>query len=181
MHQQYRALLQGVCDRTSPVMELLKEIVTDVWKQRYAESDENRQRIESRITKLETRKKKLLDAYLDGHVDQDTFDEKKAELEAQMCLAKCGAHDEQLEHLDIQAVLAAAEFILRDAGSLWDRLELKDKRRLSELLFPEGVVVDKEKGLRTLGNNVLIDLCDLLADGDKQMAPPRGIEPRSSG
>ena len=183
LEDQYRALLRGICESTSPVIDLLREIVFDRWGQRQAEIQEVQGRIAGRIRDLEQRKSRLLDAYLDGKVDQDAFQDKKAEIEAQICLSKCEQHDEHLEALDIEAVLRAAEHVLCNAESLWRRLPLAEKRRLDRLLFPEGIECTMEGKLQPLGVNPAVELCEMLGKQCKsessnslRMAPPRRIE-----
>ncbi len=63
------------------------------------------ERISDRIRSLGQRKSRLLDTHLDGKIDQETFEDKKAEIEAQVCLAKCEHHDEHLDALDTKAIL----------------------------------------------------------------------------
>lgn len=122
---------------------------------------EMQDRIAGRIQDLEQRKSRLLDAYLDGKVDQDAFQDKKAEIEAQICLSKCEQHDEHLEALDIEAVLRAAERALCNAEALWLRLPLAEKRRLDRLLFPDGIECTREGELRPLGVNPAVELCEM--------------------
>ena len=177
MEEEYEALLESEAERTLSVMALLREVVTDVWTKQQAENVAAQERISDRIRKLGARKNRLLDAYLDGKIDQDTFEDKKAEIEADICLAKCERHDEEIEALDIEATLLSAEHVLRDAKSLWRRLPLAEKRRLDELLFPEGVEYAKGSGPRTPVSNPAIELCRQLEANDEQLAPPTGVEP----
>ena len=175
MHEEYEALLISEVDRTHSVMDLLREVVMDVWTKRQSENAVAQDRIDDHLKRLGARKNRLLDAYLDGKIDQETFEDKKASIEAQICLAKCERHDEALESLDIEATLLSAERILRDALSLWRRLPLAEKRRLDRLLFPEGVEYVKGVGPRTPVSNPAIELCERFEAPDEQMAPPRGI------
>ena len=181
MQEHYEELLTGISHRVSPVLKLLREIVIDWWTQKQDEITAAQVRIDKRIQKLETKKSRLIDAFLDEKLDQDTFMDKKAEIQAQICLSKCEKHDEELESLDIQAVLASAEYVLCDAWELWKRLPFEEKKRLNDLLFPEGVECTENGELRTPSTNVALEVCDMLVAGDSPMAPPRGIEPLFPG
>jgi hypothetical protein len=162
-------------------MKLLREVVIDWWSQKQGENAAVQERIDRRIQQLGTKKSRLIDAFLDEKIDQETFMDKKSEIQAQICLAKCEKHDEELEALDIEAVLASAEYVLGDAWQLWKRLPDEEKKRLNELLFPEGVEMTKNGRLRTPVTNPAVEVCDRLAAGKSPMAPPRGIEPLFPG
>lgn len=181
MEELYEELLTGISHRVSPVLKLLREVVMDWWSQQQEENVAAQARIDSRIQKLETKKSRLVDAFLDEKIDQETFMDKKSEIQAQICLSKCEKHDEQLESRDIEAALASAEHVLEDAWNLWRRLPLAEKKRLNDLLFPEGIECTKNGRLRTPSTNAAIEVCDRLAAGDSPMAPPRGIEPLFPG
>ena len=173
--QEYVEFLAGFCAKTSPMMAMLRTVVTDWWKERRSENTITKANIVGRIKQLDAKKSRLVDAYLDGKLDQDLFQDKKAEIEAQVCLLKCEEHDEHLDGLDIEAVLAAAEVILADAAALWRKLNLASRRRLDNLLFPDGV--SYLDGFRNSGNNPVVATCERLGTPDQRMAPPTGFEP----
>ena len=181
MMKRYEELLTGISHRVSPVLKLLREIVIDWWTQKQGEITAVQARIDKRIQNLESKKSRLVDAFLDEKLDQETFMDKKSEIQAQICLAKCEKHDEALEALDIEAVLASAEYVLGDAWELWKRLPDEERKRLNELLFPEGVEMAENGQLRTPVTNVAIEVCDRLAAGKSPVAPPRGVEPLFPG
>jgi hypothetical protein len=176
MEKLYEDLLTGISHRMSPVMKLLREVVIDWWSQRQEENATAQDRINRQIEKLEAKKSRLIDAFLDEKIDQETFMDKKSEIQAQICLSKCEKHDEQLESLDIEAMLASAEYVLCDAWNLWRRLPLEQKKRFNDLLFPEGVECTENGRLRTPSTNAAIEVCDRLVAGDSPLAPPRRIE-----
>ena len=97
--------------------------------------------------------------------------DKKSEIQAQICLLKCEKHEEQLESLHIEAMLASAEYVLCDAWQLWCRLPLEQKKRFNDLLFPEGIECSQYGQLRTPVTNAAIEVCDRLAAGYSPLAP----------
>ena len=173
--QEFMEFLSGFCAMTTPLMSIMRESLMLSWNRRRSENSSTRSRIAERIKQLESKKGRLLDAYLDGKLDQASFQDKKAELEGQICLLKCEDHDEQLEELDVDAVLAAAERVLDNASNLWQRLTLSNKRRLYRLLFPEGVLY--LDGFRNIGTNPVVAICKRVGPPGEQLAPPTGFEP----
>ena len=59
-----------------------------------------------------------------------------------MALAEFELSDAVTEHLDIDGILAFAEYLLTDVSRLWTELGLDQKQRLQKVLFPEGLKFD---------------------------------------
>jgi hypothetical protein len=54
-------------------------------------------------------------------------------------------NDAVLDQLDIDGVLAFAEHVVTNSARLWTELELVQKQRLQQVLFPEGLRFDGER------------------------------------
>ena len=54
-------------------------------------------------------------------------------------------NDAVLNQLDIDGVLAFAEHVVTNSARLWTELDLVQKQRLQQVLFPEGLQFDGER------------------------------------
>jgi hypothetical protein len=55
----------------------------------------------------------------------------------------------RLEKFDVEGILAFAERVLPRASDLWVQASLDQRQRLQEVLFPDGVVFDGNRFVRT--------------------------------
>jgi hypothetical protein len=69
------------------------------------------------------------------------FDDELARLEDQITVAQIEANEAQIDHLDLESVLAFAEHVLVQAGRLWLEFDLRQKAMASESSFPKRVAV----------------------------------------
>ena len=58
-------------------------------------------------------------------------------------------HADQLEKFDVEGILAFAERVLPRAADLWVQASLEQRQRLQQLFFPDGVVFDGNRFVRT--------------------------------
>jgi hypothetical protein len=113
-------------------MRLLNAIVLDVWKDRQIEARRLRRDLESVVRLKQDRLDRVEEAFLD-------------QLRELVALAEIELSEMVIEQLDIDSVLAFAEHVVTNAARLWMELDLVQKRRLQQILFPEELRFDGEK------------------------------------
>jgi hypothetical protein len=78
-------------------------------------------------------------------IDRQTYERQRDQLREQLALAEIELNDAVLDQLDIDGVLAFAEHVVTNAARLWMELDLVQKQRLQQVLFPEGLRFDGER------------------------------------
>jgi site-specific DNA recombinase len=174
-------LLDEMTLQTSATMKLFKEIVTQTWHDRQAGAVMAQVGLAHQIERMEKRKSVLLEKLLDGTINDALYRKKEQELATEISLLKAQKHDADVEELEIGNVLDAAERLLRDARSIWDRLDLDGRQRFVRVLYPDGLAYSKQDGYRTPANSPVSMICGVVTDAENGMAPPRGIEPLFPG
>jgi hypothetical protein len=97
--------------------------------------------LQKEIARLEEQKKRLVDAYVyEQAIDQDTYRRELARISQDLTLVKVEHHGNEIDALDVEAVLEFAEYVVLNARRLWKEFPLPLRRRMQKVLFPEGLV-----------------------------------------
>ncbi len=140
-------------DRLKPkpeYLEALRESVLEVWRDRERELEEEKPIIERRLADLERQKKRLVEVYIyQQAIDEDTYRRELLRLDQEIALAKVEGHGNELDGLDVEAVLEFAEHAVVNARRMWSEFDLRKRRHLQKVLFPQGLVLDSDEAFRT--------------------------------
>ena len=98
-----------------------------------------------------------------------------------IAICKAQILDAALDELDIEGVLNAADFMLRNLSTIWDSLLIDDRQRFQRVLFPDGLPYSEEQGFGTLVTSPVVNVLQRKSAGDDKVARPRGVEPRLPG
>ena len=80
------------------------------------------------------------------------------------------------DQLDIEAVLAFADKLIRQPQKLWTESSLEQKQKLQRVFFPDGVTVTSE-GFGTASSNSFFEMLGQVPTGKAILASPTGFEP----
>ena len=126
-------------------LEALRESVLAVWRQRKRDLEEIQPILEKRIAKLEEQKRRLVDAYVyEQAIDRYTYRNELARISQELTLVKVEHHGNEVDGLDVEAVLEFAEYVVLNARRLWGEFPLELRQRMQKVLFPDGLVYDGE-------------------------------------
>jgi site-specific DNA recombinase len=143
-------------------LALFKEIVLRAWQDRHVHVAEKRRTLQGRLDDLRARKDKLVEAYLDGTIEKQTYQEHAAKIDTDLTEARVSLTEATGGEIDIEAVLAFAEQVLGDPGALWRSLPVAKKIRLQQAIFPEGLAFDGQS-YRTAVTGAAFAACAELA------------------
>jgi len=73
----------------------------------------------------------------------------KDKLHQELTLLDIDRHSDLLEKFGVEGILAFAERVLPRAADLWVQASLEQRQRLQRLFFPDGVVFDRNRFVRT--------------------------------
>jgi len=112
LDQSFSDLLRSA--EVSPgTMRLVKAALLDAWKDLHADSGQQTATAKRRITELERRKQRLVQAYVyDQALDRPTYDKELAALDESLTLASLELQDARMEDLDLESALEAASVLL---------------------------------------------------------------------
>ena len=159
-------------------VRLFREIVLDVWKQEQADTGGTRRQLQRNLDDLVAKKDRVVDAFLHrGVIDQRTYERQVDKLDEEITLAETALHDARLDELDVEGVLAFAEYALTNPGRLWIEASLGQKQRLQKVLFPQGVTYSPEGVFGTAEISVIFRLLQALPAQKESEASPTGFEP----
>lgn len=118
LEKDFTALLEELTpDRR--YMRLFSEVVRHAWKQKQSTTEAILQNAKADIAALANRKNKLVDFLLAGHLDQQTYAEQVRRLAVETDAAEKNLRAASLDRLDVEAVLAFAEKLIRQPQQLW--------------------------------------------------------------
>ena len=145
LERLFSELLEQVQPKPS-LVQIFREVVLDVWKERQYETGAQRQRAEKRMASMVAQKDRLVEAHVQRQtIDEPTFHRHMDRLREEETFAKIELHDAELDALDVEAVIAFAQQLLGDLAGSWNHMNPEQKRRFQSLLFPNGVTFDGER------------------------------------
>ena len=159
------------------MVRLVEAALLDLWQDLKRESTWAATAAKRRMTEIEARKKRLVQAYIyDQAIDRATYDRELAELDEALTFGQLELRDAELEDFDMEAALGFARHLLTRTYKLWDTATSEQKRRLQKLIFPEGVTFDGE-ALGTQVTSLLFSYLGAIETGREGLVAHTGFEP----
>jgi site-specific DNA recombinase len=160
-------------------INLFREIVLDVWKQRRSDTSRLVSTLESRVTDLKAKRQRVIDAFLhERSIDRSTYQEQLESLNDEIALVQLEVPDARLEELDIEAGLNYATNALRNAAKFWIQCSADERQTFQRVLFPEGLVFEG-KSFRTATTCIAFSYLQEISSGESSLASRTGVEPVS--
>lgn len=160
-------------------LQLFREIVLDVWKQRQADTIRLTATLLSRLDSLKAKRQRVIDAFLhERTIDKPTYQDQVNLLNEEITLAELEIYDTKIEELDLEAALNFAVNALSNAAAFWNQCSPEQKPRFQRVLFPDGLVFDGES-YRTATTCLAFSYLQGFAEGNSSLASRTGVEPVS--
>lgn len=176
LHREFVALLERL--QPNPEwLKLFRAVVVDVWKQKQGDAAATTSALEQKLASLKEKKKRLLDAMLEGRLKQADFDEANDLNNEEIAVLEMDAHEARLVELDVEALLGYAEHVLTRAARLWFDSSLEVRQRLQTVLFPEGLAYSSTSGFGTAPTSSMFSLLNGLTDQKGSLVDLGGFEP----
>ncbi len=159
------------------MVRLVEAALLDIWKDLKSAAAQEQTTVRRRITDLEHRKKRYVDAYVvEQAIDRATYQREIAAVDEALTLLNLELHDTALEDLDLEAALGFASHLLTRTCTLWEAAIPEQKKRLQTLIFPEGLTFDG----KALGTPVTAFIFSLLGTDQTEevnLVEQKGFEP----
>ena len=173
-------LFLDLLDRLQPkpeYLQALRESVLEVWENRQTEVEEFKKIRQKRKLRIEERKQRLIEAFVyQQALDPETYRREMDRIREQECVTDVELHENRLDELDVEGVLAFAEHVVLNARRLWSEYDLKRRRQLQKVLFPSGLYFDGE-GFGTPVTCLFFKDLEAETGAESQMVSPTGFEP----
>ena len=134
----------------------------DVMSRSWEEAARAAAAAEERYEKLRRKRRRLVDLLVDGVIERAEYLRKVAQIEPELLATKVAATDVQVEEVDLDGALSFAREVYTKPAKMWRTADLKGKRALQELFFPEGVTFDGRE-LRAAKSCLLVRLGEQIA------------------
>lgn len=160
-------------------VRLFGEIVRDVWKQAEAGAAETRRRLQGKLDDLTGKKDQLVEAFVYRRaIDESTYQREADRIGEEIALSKTALHDATLDELDVEGVLAFAQYVLTKPGRLWIEASLEQRQRFQKVLFPRGVTFAPDGRFGTAETSMIFRLLQVVPDEKTREAPRRDLNHR---
>ncbi len=174
-------LSRNVTEVTAPRLRLFRDRVIDLWKGRHTAALAEQAAQRKRLEDLKAQQSRLLDLMCKGKIADEVYQDKAAELSAEIAITRVQAHDSELDELDIEGVLNCAEYMFRNTVLILDKLDLDNRQRFQRVLFPSGLAYSMAEGFGTGASSPIINVIQQKQDVYFRLARPRRVELRFQG
>src|SRR4029077_19179621 len=154
---QFLAMLGRLRPRPETVSEFPK-IAAQVWERAQGDAEKNTRKITARLEEQKRLKSELLRAKLRGEVCQPDYEQANAEFNREIA-----ALDRQLREIGAantgtDAFMRFVELALVDMTAIWERANDEQRRRVRQILFSDGLLLDSERKLSNPSNCSLFNV-----------------------
>jgi hypothetical protein len=126
-------------------LNLFREIVIDVWRQRQGDAIKLATTLGSRVDTLKAKRQRVIDAFVHEQlIDKSTYQEQVDLLIEEIALVELEIYETKLEELDVEAALNYATNALGNAAMFWTQCSADQKQRFQRVLFPDGLIFNGE-------------------------------------
>ncbi len=129
--------------------------VEDFIKDKQKENNKIINKSNYNIRELEFKKERIEDLAINGTFTKDRFIKKVSEVEEELARKKLQLEDIKKEKIDIESLLNYCKYFLSNISKLWLNSLIENKRKLQDLIFPEGIYIKNDK-LRTAKINLIL-------------------------
>ena len=160
MHEKYEQML-NTYDLSENVLKKFEDVLRSELKVYQAESQEERQRLKKLITETENEIKNVKVRFASGKIDEEIYQVAIREMQNRkdiltLEIEKC---NENLSNLETQIPIIISTAC--KLGTLWHEGNLETKRKIQNLVYPDGISWDKVKRCyRTQNRNKFFDILD---------------------
>ena len=176
MHHQFISLLEEV--RPSDVhIKLFEEVFLKRWNEVHEEQVAEQARLHEVHEQLRARKLRVVELFIDGSLSRAEKQEQVLQIETKMFnlgLALSNSTDDAVVAAD---VIDCGTELLHNAPNLWRSADLKNRQRLQQAIFPDGLSYSFVEGFGTAETSELYGVVRRLGDEKSILVGLDGIEP----
>ncbi len=123
--------------RKKKFLKAFKAVILDVWDEQYSMINQDRQRINTVIDKLEEEKKSLIRMKKKELIPDEDFRNEFDEVKIQLTSKRHELEKTKFETFDIDEAVNYVFGVIADLPEIWNEAKTKQKQQLQGLIFPE--------------------------------------------
>lgn len=161
----------------SKFLEVFKETVLDLWKEKGESLESERGKYEKQLAVLTEKRKKVFDMLENGSYTREDFQERKVEIDNEIIATKISMSECNIDKLDVEGVLTFATNFINNLGRQWFELSTEIRPRFQKLVFPEGIPYIRGEGFGTAKLGLIYEQNRGFDPKLSLLVPPPGLEP----
>ena len=173
MHCKYKQLLYAY-DLPMSLLLQYENLIRDMFCKHTQESANQVTLLKKRLTEVENDLKKCHLKLATDKIDSETFAVASQELKNKKAYLESEIEKYSLDLSNFDDKINQVLVTCSKLGSLWESGDLETKRQIQELVFPDGILWDREnRNYRTTNRNAIFDLLDRfsISYGHKKETP----------
>jgi site-specific DNA recombinase len=175
LHRHFIELLYSLTPKDA-LIPLFRATVMNVWQEKNANQEQSNVLSDQRKTELEDRRKRIIDAMLDGRLDQKMYDDQMVRVGTALEAIHNGAEKTIIAKEELVTLLEFAEWMLERVAGIWNSAAIENKKRIQAALFPDGLTVTPT-GFGTASNPSFFTEFEPVPVEETGLASPGGFEP----
>ncbi len=185
IHQDFIELLSQIKPKEG-YLNAFKEVVIDLWQERYSFMTQERNRLERELDQLKSKKGNLIRMKAQKMNDQEFLSDEdflgqKDWYDNQIAVKQVALNEAKIDELDIQSALDSCLQFIKQPARQWFDMALEQKQRFQKLVLTEGISYDRERGFGTAKLSFIYE-ANLKFQGEKSQLVPRvRVELTTSG
>jgi site-specific DNA recombinase len=168
MHQRFTSLLEEV--RPSDVhIKLFKEVFVKRWKEVHEAELVEQARLSASIEQLRARKSRVVELFIDGSLSRVEKEEQVLQIETDIFKQELALSD---NHDDVTTAAGVIDFgteLMHNAPNLWKSADLKNRQRLQQAIFPDGLSYSFVDGFGTAKTSNLYVVVEQLSNNNSNL------------
>lgn len=134
----------------------LAKLLSEKLKLRLAQSVDDSKLLKKRITEMQSQLEKIEEKFVLGQINQELFEKYSAKYKDELVEMNEEFRNCSIDSSNLENAVEKCLTIAQNISSAWVLASFENKQRLQKLIFPEGVLYNKKKGVvRTLRTNSL--------------------------
>ena len=177
LEEKFTELLKNISPKQD-FLRLFEAIVIDTYKDKHVLAKREKDHYEKELSKLEGRKRQLLEMRVNREVSQNEYREMKEVIDNQITTLTISKNEAEIEEIDLSTVVSAVTKFISRLAFQWQNMDSEQKRKLQRLVLPEGITYHKTDGkLGTAILSPIFKLNETFLSNPSELVAGAGIEP----
>jgi DNA invertase Pin-like site-specific DNA recombinase len=148
VHAQFEGLLSAIKPKEGHA-KLFKAIVLRRWNDEYREASQDKIRVENDLAKLQAKRQKVMDLFIDSKLSEADKDDQIKRVDAERVSLRARLSELQEDADDKEVIIDVAIDFMSNVSKYWAQAPIELQRRFQSLVFPDGIEYEFGVGFRT--------------------------------
>ncbi len=165
LHTMFEKLLNKFKLSNKAFISTIKEVIKQMFIDLHEESINEIIALEKKIPKLENNLEKIEERYVIGEIEKELYLKYKTQFEKELDEIRNEMGKSKFNLSNLELAIEKATKLALNLPKIWTSGNLEEKRRLQKMVFPEGILYNREKDTyRTLRVNTIFKVIPMIAE-----------------